>query len=47
MAWEIMDVRDLNYKTEQFDMIIDKCTLDAMICSDDAYVNVAKMFKEC
>ena len=28
-------------------MIIDKGTLDAMLCSDDAFINVAKMLKEC
>ena len=47
MKWEVMDVRSLTYENEQFDMIIDKGTLDAMLCSDDAFTNVAKMLKEC
>ena len=42
-----MDVRDLTYETEFFDLIIDKGTLDAMLCSDEAFTNVAKMLKEC
>jgi EEF1A lysine methyltransferase 4 len=32
MLWEVMDVRDLKYKDEMFDLILDKSTLDAMTC---------------
>lgn len=47
MKWDVMDVMDLQYKDNQFDLIIDKSTIDAILCGSDAYVNVAKMLKEC
>ena len=47
MTWEIMDCRELNYKTETFDLIVDKSTIDALLCGDWAYFNVAIMLKEC
>ena len=28
-------------------MIIDKSTIDALLCGENAYVNVAMMLKEC
>ncbi len=41
-----MDVRDLQYEDETFDMIIDKSTIDALLCGDNAFLNVAIMLKE-
>ena len=42
-----MDVRELNYAKEMFDLIIDKSTIDALLCGNFAYINVAVMLKEC
>mmetsp|Transcript_33538 Transcript_33538/g.38118 ORF Transcript_33538/g.38118 Transcript_33538/m.38118 type:complete len:234 (+) Transcript_33538:298-999(+) len=46
MVWEVMDVRDLKYPDNFFDLAIDKSTIDALLCGDDSFVNVAKMTKE-
>ena len=42
-----MDVKELQYEDESFDLIIDKSTLDCMMCCSDAEIDVCKMFKEC
>lgn len=48
MKWEVMDARDLSsYDSEMFDMIIDKSTIDALLCGKFAQMNVAIMLKEC
>jgi EEF1A lysine methyltransferase 4 len=47
MKWEVMDVRDLKYPGEMFDLIIDKSTIDALLCGNFAFLNVAIMLKEC
>ena len=46
MTWEVMDVTDLKYSDETFDLAIDKSTIDALLCGDDSFLNVAKMTKE-
>ena len=46
MTWDVMDVRDLKFPTQSFDIAIDKSTIDALLCGEDAYVNVAKMTRE-
>jgi hypothetical protein len=40
-----MDIRNLSYPGGLFDLIIDKSTIDALLCGDNAYMNVAKMLK--
>ena len=47
MKWEVMDVRELKYESNKFDLIVDKSTIDALLCGDNAYLNVATMMKEC
>ena len=47
MKWDVMDCRDLKYNDEYFDLIIDKSTIDALLCGDKAYLNVAIMMNEC
>ena len=42
-----MDVREMTYDSNFFDLIIDKSTIDALLCGEDAFINVAKMLKEC
>ena len=46
MTYEVMDVFDMAFKNNLFDLIIDKSTLDAISCSYDYFVNIAKMLKE-
>jgi ubiquinone/menaquinone biosynthesis C-methylase UbiE len=41
-----MDVRDLKYPDECFDLAIDKSTIDALLCGDHSFLNVAVMTKE-
>lgn len=42
-----MDVRNIKYETGFFDLIIDKSTIDALLCGDNAFINTALMMKEC
>lgn len=46
MKYEIMDVCDIKYPDEYFDVAIDKSTIDAILCGDNAFINVARMTKE-
>ena len=46
MTYEVMDVRKLEYKDDYFDVAIDKSTIDALLCGDDAFLNVALMMSE-
>ena len=41
-----MDCRALKYADESFDILIDKSTLDCMMCGTDSELNVCKMMKE-
>ena len=34
MKWDVMDVRDLKYEDNSFDLIVDKSTIDALLCGD-------------
>ena len=47
MKWEVMDARELGYESQMFDLIIDKSTIDALLCGKFAQINVAIMLKEC
>ncbi len=38
-----MDVQSMTYKDEQFDMVLDKSTIDALMCSDQPIISVCKM----
>ena len=46
MIYEVMDVCDLKYENNIFDLIIDKSTMDTLLCGDDYCINIAKMIKE-
>lgn len=46
MTYEEMDVRKLDYEDEFFDVAIDKSTIDALLCGDDAFLNVALMMEQ-
>ena len=47
MIWEVCDVRDMSkYMDDSFDVIIDKGTLDALCCGDDAHRDTCMMMHE-
>ena len=41
-----MDVRELKYDDSYFDFVIDKSTIDALLCGERSFINVAIMIKE-
>lgn len=43
---EKMDVKSMKYPDNTFDLIIDKSTIDALLCGDFSFMNVAQMTKE-
>lgn len=46
MVFRVMDVRELEYPDNTFDLAIDKSTIDALLCGDQSFLNVAKMTRE-
>lgn len=46
MRYEVGDVTNMKYEDNSFDVAIDKSTIDALLCGDNAYLMVAKMLKE-
>ncbi len=44
---EVMDVRAMRFATGTFDLIIDKSTIDALLCGESAFMNSAIMMREC
>jgi hypothetical protein len=37
---------DIKWPDGTFDLAVDKSTIDALLCGDDSYTNVARMTKE-
>ena len=46
IIYKVMDVCDIKYENNFFDLIIDKSTMDALSCGYYYYINIAKMLKE-
>ena len=47
LIYKEIDARNMkDFKDETFDLVIDKSTLDALLCGEEAFVNVALMTKE-
>lgn len=46
MTWEIMDSTNMTYESNSFDCVIDKSTLDSILCGDDGYLNAIKTVNE-
>ena len=46
MTWEVMDVMKMSYEDNTFDIAIDKSTIDALLCGNASFLNVAKMTRE-
>ena len=42
-----MDCTNLEYQDEFFDVVIDKSTIDSLLCGTRAYKKTALMLKEC
>jgi ubiquinone/menaquinone biosynthesis C-methylase UbiE len=48
LNFSLADIRNMaEYKDKSFDIIIDKGTLDAILCGNDSYNNAAEMLSEC
>lgn len=41
-----MDVLDMKFKNGEFDIVLDKGTLDSVLCGDNSAPNVEKMLSE-
>lgn len=46
MIYEVMDICSMTYQDNSFDVAIDKSTIDALLCGDNAFLKVAQMTKE-
>ena len=46
MYYQEMDVRDMKFQSGFFDLVIDKSTIDALLCGNHSFINVTKMTKE-
>ena len=47
MTYEVMDCSDMSSIPDNFfDVAIDKSTIDALLCGDNAYLMVAKLTRE-
>ena len=42
-----MDVRSMRFAPNTFDLILDKSTIDALLCGESAFMNTAIMMREC
>lgn len=41
-----MDIREMKYEDNCFDLVIDKSTIDSILCGEKSFVNTALMIKE-
>ena len=47
MTWKVVNITDMSvFKTDTFDIIIDKSAIDSLFCTDDYTLQVALMLKE-
>ena len=47
MNFLVMDITDMSeIESNTFDLVIDKSTMDALLCGNDSFVKVAQMLKE-
>ena len=44
MTWDVMNIKDLKYEDDSFDVVFDKGTLDALTCGEGAD---EAMYKSC
>ena len=43
MAYDVMDATNMEYPDCSFDLVLDKSTLDTMLCSESPILKTAKM----
>ena len=41
-----MDACDLKFEDQFFDLVIDKATIDTILCGSNPYLNAANLLKE-
>jgi ubiquinone/menaquinone biosynthesis C-methylase UbiE len=47
MIWQVGGVTNMpEFESNSFDVLIDKSTIDALLCAENSYVMTAKMLKE-
>ncbi len=46
LQYDVMDVREMTYPSESFDLVIDKSTIDSLMCSDNPLIYVSRMICE-
>ena len=46
LHFDVMDVKEMKFKDETFDCVIDKSTIDALLWYEHSFMNVALMTKE-
>mmetsp|Transcript_102034 Transcript_102034/g.284008 ORF Transcript_102034/g.284008 Transcript_102034/m.284008 type:complete len:345 (-) Transcript_102034:168-1202(-) len=46
MKWLVMDATAMKFESGGFNIVIDKCTLDTLVCCEDSHVVVGKYLKE-
>ena len=46
LNWDVMDICRLGYPDNAFDLIIDKSTIDSILCGSFPNLNVAIMMSE-
>ena len=46
MTYEVMDVQELRYEDETFDIAIDKSTMDCIFCCSDSVTMISNMMHE-
>ena len=46
LTWNVMDARCLDYPNNTFDLIIDKSTIDSILCGSFPNLNVSIMMSE-
>lgn len=46
MRWDVDDVLNMQHEDETFDVVVDKSTLDAILCGKQSFMNAAIMLSE-
>ena len=46
MVYEVMDVCNMKYEDNFFDFVLDKSTIDTLLCGEHAFQNTSMLIKE-
>lgn len=47
LEWVVSDCRKMDFQNGVFDLVIDKSTMDALLCGKNSFLNVARMLRQC